>query len=370
MPFLSGSVSAVQFQAGWPAQHYGREAELLSRFGAEPLVFDAAGESCGWTAGGHRRDTAFGDKNVLGDFLVWEFRRTTDNIPPAVIRDYTAEALAAMTAGNEGLMPSARQKRVAREQARERAEGEAKDGRWRKMAVTPVVWDRLDGGLWFGSGSAGLIDRFVPLFARTFGVDPVLVTPATLAGADLKGPATSFVPGVTPMEYAWVPDLERPDHLGNEFALWLMYRAEAGDSSGEIAGQVVMSARTLALDCPRGQTGSETVRFEGPTRLPEVRKALQAGKLPRQMGLTLVSEGEQYELTLHADRWAITAGRLPAMGDDAPTEVVQRHVARLESVRSMFRAVNTLFQFFCQFRRNPVEWETEVRELRKWLGVS
>ena len=369
MPFLSGSVSAVQFRADWPAEFNGREAELLSRFAAEPLVFGEDGESCGWTAGGHRRDTRFGEKNVLGEFLAWEFRRTTDSIPAAVIRDHTAEILASLKAENDGRPPTARQKRVAREEARERAEGEAKDGRWRRHTMVPVVWDRKAGRVWLGSGSSGLIDRFVPLFSRTFGVDPTLVTPAALAGVELRGPATSFVPGVTPMEYAWVPDLDRPDHLGNEFALWLMYRAEI-DTSGEIGGCVVMSARTLALDCPRGQTGSETVRHEGPTRLPEVRRALQAGKLPRQMGLTLVSGGEQYELTLHADRWAITAGRLPAMGDDAPSEVAERHVARLESVRAMFQAVDGLFRHFCDARRDPAVWEAEVRELRKWLGVQ
>lgn len=368
MPFLSGSVSAVQFRADWPEQLNGREVELLSKFGAEPPVFGADGDAVGWTAGGHRRDTRFGERNILGDFLAFDFRRTTDGIPPAVIRDYTAEALAAITAENDGRPPSPRQRRNAREEARDRAEGEAKDGRWRSMKVFPVVWDRREGLVWLATGSSGVISRFAPLFQQTFGVDLTPVTPATLAGPELRGPATSFIPGVTPMGYAWVPDLDRPDHLGNEFALWLMYRAEC-DSSGEIGGQVVMSARTLALDCPRGQTGSETVRFEGPTRLPEVRQALRAGKLPRQLGLTLVSQGEQYELTLHADRWSITAGRLPAMGDDAPTDATQRHLVRLEGVRAMFAAVRQLFSCFCGFRRNPAEWETEVRELRKWLGI-
>lgn len=368
MSFLTGSVSAVQFSAEWPESLTGQEAEFLARLGAEPCVFGEDGESCGWTAGGHRRDVRFGGRNVLGDFLSFDFRRTTDRIPPALVRDYAAEALAELVAGNGDMPPTARQKREAREQGRERAEEEAKDGRFRKHAVVPVVWDRKTGRVWFGSGSSAMIDRFVVLMTRTFGVEVSLVTPAVWSNADTAGPATSFVPGVTPVEYAWVPDLDRPDHLGNEFALWLLWRADR--DGGEVGKEVVMVARSLALDCPRGQTGSETVRYEGPARLPEVRKALQAGKLPRQMGLTVVSEGEQYELTLHVDRWAITAGRLPAAADDLPKATDQRQVARLEDVRAMFRAVESLFGTFLEVRRDPAAWTADVLKLRSWLGVS
>ena len=368
MSFLTGSVSAVQFSAEWPESLTGQEAELLARFGAEPAVFGEDGESCGWIAGRHRRDTRFGDRNVLGDFLSFDFRRTTDKLPSALVRDYTAEALAELVAGNAEMPPTARQKREARERGQERAEEEAKDGRFQRHAVTPVVWDRKLGRVWFGSVSSAMIDRFVVLMTRTFGVEAVLVTPAVWSNADTAGPATEFVPGVTPMEYAWVPDLGRPDHLGNEFALWLLWRADR--DGGEVGKEVAMVARSLALDCPRGQTGSETVRYEGPTRLPEVRRALQAGKLPRQMGLTVVAEGEQYELTLHVDRWAITAGRLPAAGDDLPTDQAQRQVMRLEAVRAMLRAVESLFGTFLAVRRDSEGWTADVLELRGWLGVS
>lgn len=367
MSFLAGSVSAVQFSAAWPEQHAGREAELLRACAAEPCVFNADGEACGWTAGGHRRDTRFGEKNVLGDFLAFDFRRTKDAIPGALVRDYTAEIMAEMQAADGGQPLSAKKKRVAREQGRERAEEEAKDGRFKRHTLVPVVWDRQEGRVLFGSGSSSLIDRFVVLFEKTFGVVPQLVSPATIAGADLRGLATQWVPGVTPDAYLWSPDVDHPNHLGNEFALWLMWRADR--DGGEIADKVLMVARTISLDCPRGHDGFDTVRHESPARLPEVRKALQSGKLPRSLGLTLVAYGEQYELTLHADRWAVTAGRLPKPGDDAPTAPDQRAVYRLESVRAMFQAVESLFGFFCEFRRDAEAWEREVRDVRGWLGV-
>lgn len=367
MSFLSGSVSAVQFSAVWPEQHSGREAELLTAFGAEPCVFGADGEACGWTAGGHRRDTRFGVKNVLGEFLAFDFRRTKDAIPAAVVRDHTAELLAGMLAESGFAEPTPKQKRLAREQGRELAEEEAKDGRFRKHTTVPVVWDRREGRVWFGSGSSALIDRFVVLFGQTFGVTPVPVGPATIAGPELRGLATQWVPGVTPDEYLWSPDVDRPHHLGNEFALWLLWRSDR--DGGEIADKVLMSARTLTLDCPRGQTGHDTVRHESPISLPEVRRALQAGKLPRSLGLTVVADGDQYELTLHADRWAVTAARLPKPGDDVPTAADQRAVYRLESVRALFTLLESLFGYFCQSRGDADAWTQEVLDIRKWLGV-
>ena len=66
-----------------------------------------------------------------------------------------------------------------------------------------------------------------------------------------------------------------------------------------------MLARTLTLECPRGQTGSESITSDGPTRLPEARRAIQAGKLPRKAGLTLVRHEQQYELTLQAETLAV-----------------------------------------------------------------
>ncbi len=49
-----------------------------------------------------------------------------------------------------------------------------------------------------------------------------------------------------------------------------------------------MLARTLLLDCLRSLSGNETIRSESPVKLPEARRAIQAGKVPRQAGMILV----------------------------------------------------------------------------------
>ena len=66
---------------------------------------------------------------------------------------------------------------------------------------------------------------------------------------------------------------------------WLWYQTDMVSDTFALADNseaTVMLARSLTLECPRGQTGHETISSEGPTRLPESRRAIQSGKLPRK----------------------------------------------------------------------------------------
>ena len=75
-----------------------------------------------------------------------------------------------------------------------------------------------------------------------------------------------------------------------------------------------MLAKTLTLDCPRGETGRDSLTDDAPTRLPEAFRALQSGKLPRKAGLILVRHGAQYELTLQAETLAVSGAAAPQAG--------------------------------------------------------
>jgi hypothetical protein len=126
-----------------------------------------------------------------------------------------------------------------------------------------------------------------------------------------------------------------------------------------------MPARTLTLECPRGQTGHETISSDGPTRLPEARRAIQSGKLPRKMGLTLVRHQEQYELTLHAETLAVASAKLPAP-DDSITEPRARLDERATQLRHLIETIDLLYDAFGQ-RRFGKQWESELQSMQKWL---
>src|SRR5207247_7736940 len=97
---------------------------------------------------------------------------------------------------------------------------------------------------------------------------------------------SAFVPNMGG-EVAWLPDEANRDFVGNEFLLWLWYVLDAEADALALSDQseaTVMLARSLVLECPRGQTGRESIASEAPAKLPEAHRAVQAGKLPRKAG--------------------------------------------------------------------------------------
>src|SRR5262249_12266859 len=147
------------------------------------------------------------------------------------------------------------------------------------------------------------------------------------------GPAPFLGEGAVP-SVAWSDqDASSRDFWGNEFLIWLWHALQAdGDTlilpDGSEA--TVMLAKTLTLDCPRGETGRDCLTNEGPAKLPEAFRALQAGKMPRKTGLIIVRHGAEYQLTLQAETLAVSGANLPKLEGVAGREAL---VARIDSMR-------------------------------------
>jgi hypothetical protein len=126
----------------------------------------------------------------------------------------------------------------------------------------------------------------------------------------------------------------------------------------------MMLARTLTLECPRGQTGHETISSDSPPRLPEARRAIQSGKLPRKVGLTMVRHGEQYELSIHAETLAVSGAKLPP--PDEAADARGKLDDRANQLRALIETLDLLYDAFGQ-RRFGGEWEQELVGMQKWL---
>src|SRR4029079_11161448 len=111
-----------------------------------------------------------------------------------------------------------------------------------------------------------------------------------------------------------------------------------------------MIARTLALECPRAQTGKESITSDGPTRLPEAHRAIQAGKLPRQAGLMLVRHDQHYELTLQAETLAVSGAKLRQVEDG---DERARREDRAGQLRHLIETLDLLYNTFLQRRLGP-----------------
>ena len=382
MAFFSGRVSFLHFKVGGSSprafddEHLDR---LKDRQARRQRIASADGIETGWTAGEHVLDTDFQlEKNIVNDTLSFDLRVDTDKIPADLFRAYYAVELKALSRKNPSGFASAKQKREAKEIARDRLEQEAKDGRYRKRKCIPVLWDRLSNEVLFGATSLSQLERLTGLFEQTFGRKLECITAGARAYhlaelhsrtrmVDDSAPS-AFVPGFTPPDVAWIADESSRDFIGNEFLLWLWYHTDVESDTIKLADNsevTLMLARTLTLECPRGQTGHETITSEGPTRLPEARRAIQSGKLPRKVGLTLVRHSQQYELTLHAETLAVGGTKLPPP-DESITEPRAKLEERADQIRGLIETLDLLYDAFGQ-KRFGKDWEIELQGIQKWL---
>ncbi len=379
MGFFSGRVTCTRFRvSGAAPRSFG--PDHLEKLAAHAIgtqkIAAGDGTQVGWIAGDHILDLRFDlAKNIVNDTLHCAMRVDAVKVPGDLLRAYTQVELEALAAGNPSGQPSARQKREARQAAKDRLEQEASDGRYLRRKAVPVLWDAPSNELLVGTTSVTALDRLHALFHETFHrrFEPLFAGQQafSLSEADSRtrsvddATPSAFVPGQAG-EVAWVPDETNRDFLGNEFLLWLWYYLENESDTLLLADRseaAVMLSRTLTLECPRGQTGKESISSDGPTKLPEALRAVQAGKLPRKAGLTLVRHDAQYELTLQAETLAISSARLPppeAEDDRARLE------ERITQVRHLLETLDLMYSAFLQ-RRLGEPWPQELAKMKKWL---
>lgn len=380
MGFFSGRVTCARFRlTGKSPKLFG--PEHLEKLSAHAIgrqrVAAADGVEVGWTAGDHILDTRFDlAKNIVNDALHFALRIDALKIPPDLLRAYSAVELEGLAAGNPSGMPSARQKREARIAARERLEAEASDGRFLRRKAYPVLWDRISNELLVSTSAVTVIDRLHTLFQQTFGsgFEPLSAGRQAFRQAEAREQTrgvddarpTAFAPGPALSVMAWQPDDASRDFLGNEFLLWLWYVLDSETDTLKLADESevsLMFARSLVLECPRGVTGRETITSDGPTRLPEARRAVQAGKLPRRAGLSMVRHDKQYDLTLQAESLAVAGAKMPDLEEDDERARLEE---RITAIRHMIETLDLLYDFFGK-RRAGSEWSKDAAKIQKWL---
>jgi hypothetical protein len=400
MGFLNGRVSFARFQvSGSSPLPFGDdliglvEQHAIGRHVASDPV---DGVAFGWSGGSHVLDVDFDlAKNVINDSLHLAIRIDTDKVPSSLLKAYTQIETDARAKMNPSGFATKSQRQEAKEAAIARAESESADGRFKRLRHYPLLWDAREGILYAGSTSGSVLERLLPLFRETF--DRVLepITAGTLAvslgesgdspeghgalvdrinaaprlvvvgnaAADAE-PAGSAVAwsGSDPMSL---------DYLGNEFLLWLWHTLQNDGDTMRLADDseaTVMLAKTLTLDCPRGETGRDCLTGEVPNRLPEAFRAIQSGKLPRKAGLVIVRHGVQYDLTLQAESFAVSGANLPKPDDEGLSAHDVRS-ARIDSLRHLSETLDLLFDAFRR-RRTGSDWSGELGRIRSWLQAA
>lgn len=383
MSFLNGRATIRRFRVVGPNNTNTPNETHLSLLGehasGRSRMLSGDGVEIGWTAGDHVLDTTFDwGKNHLDGALLFAFRTDTMKLPADLLKSYYQIDLAALAKDNPSGRPSARQKREAKESARDRLETESRDGRFIKRKAVEVLWDMHVGELWLATASNTNLDRFVMLFQQTFvGLKLEVLGAGRIAYqiAEEKNSTremdnaipSPFLPGISPAEIVWNVDESSRDFLGNEFLLWLWF--QCSEDSAELlmpdgSQTTCFFSKYLALDCPRGMTGKEAFSHEGPARMPEAMRGLQGGKLPRKAGLTLVRHDVQSDGMLVPEDMIWSGVKLPAPEED---DAGAFRSARLEQLREFVRTSDMLFETFLNERLGK-EWAKTVGRITKWLG--
>lgn len=381
MGFLSGSITFECFRidGAQPRQFGPEHVEVLAKHAVERQRAANEQARVGFLAGAHLLDSDFAlEKNVFGDALHFAVRIDTHQVPAAMRRAWLQIELATLMADAPGHRPTKAQRQEAKDAVEARCEEAARSGQFQRMQQFPVLWDAQHGVLYCGGTSAAASEVCGDLLRKAFALELRRLSAGRLAlewAAEAKQRKTlqdvapaSFRGEGTRAEVAWWDgEGDNYDFLGNEFLLWLWWRWETQGDTIELAdGSEVtgMFARTLSLECPRGESGKGTITADDPTTLPEAAQAIRSGKLPRRAGLILVRHGRQSELTLQAETFAVSGAKVQ-VDEEAEGRAILED--RIESLRGLKETLERLFQAFCQ-RRIGKTWSADLEQIRGWLS--
>jgi hypothetical protein len=388
MGFASGSISFRRFAVIGDSPN-AIEQEMLDALSEHALRVGEIGTpeeiEYGWSGGRHILDANFSfDHNVFGDALVFGLRIDTNKVPGELKKAYQLMEEEAAAAQNPSGFASKNQKREAKEIAQRKIEDDLRSGQFRRSKLVPILWD-LPSQTVYCSASNTTEEYLLEIFERTFDLKLMPLSSGTLSLRTLEPKGrrrdyedlrpTRFVIGPEGegqvAEYPWVAKGPEPkDFLGNEFLVWLWHEA---DRNGGVVSMTngrdvtLMFDRALDLDCVFGQTGKDSLRGEGPTRMPEALDALRSGKIPRKAGLILDASRQQFSFNFNAETFAIGSLKLPEVEEAETPRVLFEE--RITLLRDFCETIDSLFESFLKHRSGS-SWDGQTTQLRRWIQQS
>ncbi len=417
MAFDSGRVSFVRYRI----HPVGGELppsvtqELLDRLSENAFADTPIGApdeiEAGWITGDHLFDTQFTyEKNGFGNLLLFALRIDTNRVPSEIKQAYRRINEQSLASGNPSGFISKDQKKDARAAVEQQIHDDLASGKYRRSKKVDLLWDLQRQELFCTASGNTISEQLLARFKSTFGAELSPLTAGAMAGEVLRAsgrardwedlrpsPFTSPPPEATdrdaddasapgagaggaggaggrdvtipPVPWAHAA-ADMKDFLGNEFLLWLWHRTETAEGSvpvmweGKKLDVAVVLHRALDMECAWGVKGKQSLRGDGPTRYAEAGEALRQGKWPRKAGMIL-SDGEyQWELSLQADRMAVSSALLPQVEDaKSPREVLEY---RLSFSRQLGQLLDALLGAFME-KRASRDWPALRTKISQWL---
>jgi hypothetical protein len=334
----------------------------------------------GWSGGRHVLDASFSfEHNVYADALSFGLRVDTNKVPGELKQAYTLMEEEAVAASNPSGFISKNQKRDVKDVVRRKVDDELRSGKFRRSKLASILWDFPSSTLYCAANKS-TEEKLLEIFERTFELKLLPLSSGSLGMRLLERRSkrrdyedmrpSRFANGPEgenqAPDYPWVAKgPEAKDFLGNEFLLWLWHEADV--RSGAVGSATIFIDRTLDLDCAYGQTGRDTLKADGPSRMPEAADALQSGKVPRKAGIVMDVDGMQFNFNLNAETLAVSGLKLPDVEEaETPRVLFEERVAML---RGFCKSMDAMFDAFLKVRASGA-WEGQTSTMRRWINRS
>lgn len=333
------------------------------------------GIQIGWIAPTNLFDADISEEKVIVDRFVHLWMRMDRTAPPGnIVRSYVALEEAAEREASGRPMLTARQRKEARQKGVDRAEKEARDGRFRRVSAVPLLIDLPARTVYFGGLGNTASDKFIQLFRDTFdmsldlgGSEDVAYRIMAAAGDSRAVEDAEPFHLVTPTAVVDDEDgfsFDNRQFFGKEFLTWLWFKSEEDEGTFTLRGEnvFVSFSGSMRLDCDFKSTGSDTIRCDAPARSPEAKAALAIGKQPVKAGLILGGRGGEFPLVLDGPRMSLSGLRLP---ESEATDRLAKLEDRFTQIADVAGLLESLFGLYLG-RRASGDWSAELSRMQSW----
>lgn len=321
----------------------------------------------GWVSGRHLLETEISEGTcICGGHLYVNLRKAERKIPSQLLNAICRrEELALMQAADKPVLS-----RKERAQIKEDAIEKNLMKMPPSISAMPLIVDRSNNVLYFGSSSAASFDVMVAEFVRAVGVEPVPVSVNEWM-EKLFQETEADLPGLTFTSEKGASDEPMP---GRDFLTWLWYCSECDpfvcrlDDIGEIAISVLgplnfAFSPAKAKDPELCGAGESVVKKGNPLSSAEAKAALQVGKKLRKAKIILArNDAEKWTFTFDADTFAFTGLSLPEGEEMEPNARLEERVAY---IHILHRIMEEYFRIFVQSLRGDQLAVTE-KKIRQW----
>ncbi len=307
-------------------------------------------------------------------------RIDTNKVPSELKKAWQLMEEEAVAKNNPSGFISKNQKRDVKDSINKKMEEDLRSGKFRRSKLLPILWD-LQTQTVFCSATGKSFETLAEIFERSFGLELQPLTSGSLglrlveeaggkrAYEDMRPRDSSSAPKAktkSPIIPGSPKEPSRRIFLATNFCSGsgTKPRAAPASSRPRPAMSPLFIDKSLDLDCAYGQTGKDTLRGDGPSRMPEAKDALRSGKLPRKVGLVLDMNGQQFALTLGGDSLAIGGAKLPDVEEaESPRVLFEERIALL---RDLCKLVDGLYETFLKLRTSG-GWESQAGVIRRWI---